>query len=723
MNRDTPEEFQQLAPQVRERLCIPPDGAWFYRQQPVLDRVKLQTDSSAILKNNTPGFPVAWDNGKGGKVYGFYPSAEEFYECLLKTPAGKRNAYELIRENTPCKGYLDVEWIGKPDEGHTKLKMITHSLRTKLKSAANITADLYVACGTRNTADPDLLKHSYHIVVDNAIFDCNHDGTMKNFFSLDTTDDWYYTAKDGKQKYIVDLGVYTRNRLFRLPLCCKADDPQKTPLVRISGDPFNDDFTHSFPIDSARDVMPMVLSNAEETGRRKFVRPIKEDSHQPVTDTGNSQNARKKRARPAEEDTPATDAGNANNAKSNSKPKTQRGCQTCCQRDPVVSNIVYKSDAPFSVPDLESLLRGLGDTVSRVSKISQTEDDKEIGRWRVQCDQRKQNRTCITNPTRTHASNNCILTVERHDDTKFRVTYHCMGTECKKYAPSFIGYCSSLIQDDDDDSNVSASGEQADANVSADADLADTNASTDADHANINVSSASAQADTNVSTAANQADPNVSSSANQADPNVSSASAQTDANVSAGAANRNQNQNHGLLEPPPATLVSEDRPVVKPAASYNQPAAEINPSPDDSDPAKTHQRFRTAVFKRKPHLSYCERECLDLPEKYRVIGLGSPCGTGKSKAFYRLVRKLEAKYADDPLYFVYVTHRKALTSKAMTSLPEVNGRKWVSYDEVDGAICIEKTQLLIVQYESLGRVCDLCYENLGKIVLVLDEVN
>jgi len=249
MHGETLDENQELTSQVRERLCIPLEGTWFYRQKFVLDQ----------LNSNRSGFAVAWDNGRGGKVYGFYLSALRFYECLLKNPVDKRYGYELICENTKCKGYLDVEWIGPLDVDHKKLQMITAALRAKLLSESNIIAELYVACGSRKTSDPDLMKHSYHIVIDNVIFESNHDGTMKSYFSLDTTDEWYYTGKDGKRKYIIDLGVYTRNRLFRLPLCCKADDPLKTPLVLISGDPLNDDFG---PGDSTRDVMPMVLSNA-----------------------------------------------------------------------------------------------------------------------------------------------------------------------------------------------------------------------------------------------------------------------------------------------------------------------------------------------------------------------------------------------------------------------------------------------------------------------------
>ena len=77
-----------------EKHCLPVGGSWHWRQQPVLTAFQ-----------SLGGFPVAWDNGKGGKIYGHYSSAETFYNSLLSNPNDKRWGYELIPENTLCKGY------------------------------------------------------------------------------------------------------------------------------------------------------------------------------------------------------------------------------------------------------------------------------------------------------------------------------------------------------------------------------------------------------------------------------------------------------------------------------------------------------------------------------------------------------------------------------------------------------------------------------------------
>jgi hypothetical protein len=159
----------------REKHCLPDGGSWHWRQQPVLTAFQ-----------SLGGFLVAWDNGKGGKIYGHYSGADTFYNSLLSNPNDKRWGYELIPENTLCKGYLDVEWEGPADQGHTKLQMIIHVLRVKIREASCINPELHVACGTRSIRQGHI-KHSYHIVVENLIFECNHDGQMRNYFTLGDT--------------------------------------------------------------------------------------------------------------------------------------------------------------------------------------------------------------------------------------------------------------------------------------------------------------------------------------------------------------------------------------------------------------------------------------------------------------------------------------------------------------------------------------------------------
>ncbi len=57
------------------------------------------------------GVSLAWQSSVNGYLYAVYDSQRDFYENLLKLPAGKRYAFELIRTDKACRNYADIEWI------------------------------------------------------------------------------------------------------------------------------------------------------------------------------------------------------------------------------------------------------------------------------------------------------------------------------------------------------------------------------------------------------------------------------------------------------------------------------------------------------------------------------------------------------------------------------------------------------------------------------------
>ena len=209
------------------KLGAPPWGTWYRKQAKAFKALK-------------PGhIVVAWalGDGKRGYVYGVFESMARFYEYLLETPPSKRVGFEIIREDTPCLLYLDVEWVGDADAEHASIRRLCLLLREHCREKYGWDSlRLWVTCGSR--AHNDGYKNSYHVHA-NVWFPNNHNGDMKalvqNFVRTKLSGaEWTWHRKSGGAEHRIDLRVYTKNRPLRLPGNCK---PGQSPHVRISGDP------------------------------------------------------------------------------------------------------------------------------------------------------------------------------------------------------------------------------------------------------------------------------------------------------------------------------------------------------------------------------------------------------------------------------------------------------------------------------------------------------
>ena len=385
--------------QDRERNQIPDGGTWYWTQADVFED----------RKRNKSGFTVAWDTAAGGgkKAYGLYKDAEDFYKHLLQTDEDKRFGYELIPVDTECKGYADVEWIGKPDPDHTRLKSLIQFYcrrADELYLGMHRSLDIYVACGSRPVGSEGLIKHSYHITVANLIYTCNHDEAMKAFFiPPEGASEFYWTDK-GTFKNIVDKSVYTRNRVFRLPYNMKRGNT--VPFLRISNDTHEDDFGVVFNEEDVDDVLPMVLTQIEGSSDVYLVPKevaVDEPAHK----------------------------------------KKKKAPSTATASDPVVPNEESRCsvDLPISNALLKAALEAHGDTVSNLSpKVDFDTSIKDTPNWRIQCNQRGQTRKCIVNPRKSHKNNNIILFVEpnkgRHT---MLLKCICMSESCKRMPRTLLG--------------------------------------------------------------------------------------------------------------------------------------------------------------------------------------------------------------------------------------------------------------------------------------------
>ena len=99
-----------LVTSEREEKHVPSGGQWFWQKDAMLANLPQH------------GFAVAWESGL--KIYGAYPTAQDFYHHLLLNPPDQRWAYEFISESARCKAYMDVEWKSDTNEGHARIREI-----------------------------------------------------------------------------------------------------------------------------------------------------------------------------------------------------------------------------------------------------------------------------------------------------------------------------------------------------------------------------------------------------------------------------------------------------------------------------------------------------------------------------------------------------------------------------------------------------------------------
>jgi hypothetical protein len=152
------EESSRLDPSDEKKLGVPKNGGgWWWRLQPFKDNL-----------DNIPAgtFIVSWDGMKGAsKLFGYYESAEQYYEQLLVNK--EKCGYELLLTGTPWAetlAYGDIEWEGEEDTDHSTARELLRRLHnicaTKLghllevpegedTSLGGFKPEVYVLCGTR----------------------------------------------------------------------------------------------------------------------------------------------------------------------------------------------------------------------------------------------------------------------------------------------------------------------------------------------------------------------------------------------------------------------------------------------------------------------------------------------------------------------------------------------------------------------------------------------
>jgi len=272
-----------------EKYGIPPGGMWYWTQLPMI--------TAMLLSNTKRPFALAFGkSGSPGYMYSWYDSMQDVHEALLKLPPGKRNGYELILADKPCRNYADIEFVGQRDEKHVKIRALKVHIRAYCKEKYRFDPELVVSCSTRlmSTVDAEdsLYKNSYHLVFQNQVFQTNHRGAMASFWAdigaLLSGDEWHWQDNKGNAKRIIDFAVCTKNRVFRCLLCNKHDG---VPFTRISADTLDEDdvFNTKYDENDPEAWESFAISNPVIDGDSNFVNDpveVKSDS-KPIGDKKN----------------------------------------------------------------------------------------------------------------------------------------------------------------------------------------------------------------------------------------------------------------------------------------------------------------------------------------------------------------------------------------------------------------------------------------------------
>lgn len=326
------------------------------------------------------GICLAWSKKNGAHTYGIYADADhrQIMQILHQNAPDKRWAFELIPSTAVCKAYMDIEWKGELDAEHAGIHEIVVAVRSRCRETYQLNPLIYVCCGSREETN------SYHVAIDNLHFESNHDGQMRRFFDFEGAP---FADK-------IDLKVYTANRLFRLPHNCKRTSD--VALARISGDPLEDRFDADFG-DNIDAVLPFFLAKPQTAPGVVLVRMVAPPP-EIVAPRG---------PRPA-----VTVAG----------PRKRRRLESDVR------------PLPFPFVLIQEMLVQSGDTVSTPTKAMWLDDEQA---WQVQCDQGHQSRSCMVQPGKVHAHNNCLIFVTKFKG-RFKLKYHCTSDDCGGFA--VLGY-------------------------------------------------------------------------------------------------------------------------------------------------------------------------------------------------------------------------------------------------------------------------------------------
>lgn len=243
-------ELRRKKDRLKQREQNPKDE-WVrkYRQQDVFDEVDDE-------KKEHVRYFCEEMHDEGGKRQYIAADPVDFWREYSQMPVEKRHFYELMRENTPCHLYFDLECsrVANPEvdeaRGDVLINHLVDLVREELMHTDEIDATNFdVSEHVIELDSTSETKFSRHIVVrlpDGQMFEnnaqCRH-FVQKLWRRVESRRDEdercraLFLKKDTESEDatepLIDMGVYTRNRVFRLYLSNKYSSGESAPKPRL----------------------------------------------------------------------------------------------------------------------------------------------------------------------------------------------------------------------------------------------------------------------------------------------------------------------------------------------------------------------------------------------------------------------------------------------------------------------------------------------------------
>ncbi|XP_067130692.1 DNA-directed primase/polymerase protein-like [Centruroides vittatus] len=223
-----------------------PSSSWkiFKRQEEAIKYMNSQTNDARVF-----GFEQRIPGNKGKRTY-LVTHPKHLWQIHKKRPVEERCTYEVIVKDSPCKLYFDLEFnktINPGKNGSEMINIFIEYVCKSLKEKYNIYCDksnvLWLDASTQNKFSSHLIfvlngfcfKNNIetgkfvNYVCLNIMNQISSESTSNNSLSPPDLLKLLIKDKDGKDSLFCDLGVYSKNRNFRLYLSTKFR--KNAPLI------------------------------------------------------------------------------------------------------------------------------------------------------------------------------------------------------------------------------------------------------------------------------------------------------------------------------------------------------------------------------------------------------------------------------------------------------------------------------------------------------------